>query len=175
MGLIYINCKAFQGWYQETGVWICVRWFLQAVFLSLSLSLTHTARTASVQMNSTDFFRVGWISMAQTNSSFRNRLDLRNCWNTYDLVLTIDCRNALYTLKKTLVIPWGSRIQKWLRDNMDGPRECHTERSKSDREGETSYDIPYMWNLKRNDTNEFTYKRETQRLRKWTYGCLGRG
>ena len=31
---------------------------------------------------------------------------------------------------------------------MDGPRECHTELSKSDREGEISYDIPYMWNLK---------------------------
>ena len=29
---------------------------------------------------------------------------------------------------------------------------------KSDREGEISYDIPYMWNLKRNDTNELTYK-----------------
>ena len=26
--------------------------------------------------------------------------------------------------------------------------------SKSDREGEILYDIPYMWNLKRNDTNE---------------------
>ena len=29
---------------------------------------------------------------------------------------------------------------------------------KLDREGEISYDIPYMWNLKRNDTNELTYK-----------------
>ena len=29
---------------------------------------------------------------------------------------------------------------------------------KSDREGEILYDIPYMWNLKRNDTNELTYK-----------------
>ena len=37
--------------------------------------------------------------------------------------------------------------------NMDGPKECHTEWSKSDR-GEISYDIPYMWNLKRNDTSE---------------------
>ena len=26
------------------------------------------------------------------------------------------------------------------------------------REREISYDIPYMWNLKRNDTNEGTYK-----------------
>ena len=31
---------------------------------------------------------------------------------------------------------------------------------KSDREGEISYDIPYMWNLKRNDTNELTCKTE---------------
>ena len=36
---------------------------------------------------------------------------------------------------------------------MDVPRDCHTEWSKSDR-GEILYDIPYMQNLKRNDTNE---------------------
>ena len=30
----------------------------------------------------------------------------------------------------------------------------------SDREAEISYDIPYMWNLKRNDTNELIYKTE---------------
>ena len=28
----------------------------------------------------------------------------------------------------------------------------------SDREGEILYDILYMWNLKRNDTKELTYK-----------------
>ena len=43
---------------------------------------------------------------------------------------------------------------------MDGPRDCPTERSKSDREREISYEILYMWNLKRNDTNELTYKTE---------------
>ena len=32
--------------------------------------------------------------------------------------------------------------------------------SKLDEEGETSYDIPYRWNLKRNDTNEPTNKTE---------------
>ena len=32
--------------------------------------------------------------------------------------------------------------------NMDGPRDCHTEWSKSDRERQMSYDITYMWNLK---------------------------
>ena len=34
---------------------------------------------------------------------------------------------------------------------MDGPRESHTEWSKSDREGEILYDILYTWNLKRNE------------------------
>ena len=33
--------------------------------------------------------------------------------------------------------------------NMDGPRDCHTEWSKSDREKQISYDIAYMWNLKK--------------------------
>ena len=32
---------------------------------------------------------------------------------------------------------------------------------KTDREGEISYDIPYMWDLKRNDTIELIYKTET--------------
>ena len=31
---------------------------------------------------------------------------------------------------------------------------------KSDREGEMSCDIPCVWNFKRNDTNELTYKTE---------------
>ena len=48
---------------------------------------------------------------------------------------------------------------------MDGPRECHTKGSKSDR-GEISHDIPYMWNLKRNDTNVLTGKTERLRLKK---------
>ena len=43
---------------------------------------------------------------------------------------------------------------------MDGPRDCHTKWSKSDREGDISYGIPYMWHLKRYDTNELAYKTE---------------
>ena len=53
---------------------------------------------------------------------------------------------------------------------MDGPRDCYTEWSKSDREGEIWYNILSMWNLKRNDTNEFTKQKETHKLRKQTYG-----
>ena len=44
--------------------------------------------------------------------------------------------------------------------NMDGPRDYHTKRSKSDRERQISYDITYKWNLKSN-TNELLYKTET--------------
>ena len=29
----------------------------------------------------------------------------------------------------------------------DGPRDCHTEWSKSDTERQITYDIAYMWNL----------------------------
>ena len=31
-----------------------------------------------------------------------------------------------------------------------------------DREREILYDIPYMWNLKRNDTNELTKQKDSQ-------------
>ena len=33
--------------------------------------------------------------------------------------------------------------------------------SRREVEGEILYDVPYMWNLKRNDMNELTYKTET--------------
>ena len=45
--------------------------------------------------------------------------------------------------------------------NMDGPREYHTEWNKSEK---ILYDIPYMWNLKRNDTNELKKQRLTDLL-----------
>ena len=44
---------------------------------------------------------------------------------------------------------------------MDRPRDNHTKRSKSDSERQISYSITYMWNLKKNDTNELIYKTET--------------
>ena len=53
---------------------------------------------------------------------------------------------------------WNSDICS----NTGGPKKCHNEWSKSDREGDAAYDIPYTWNLKRNDTNELTKQKETQ-------------
>ena len=45
-------------------------------------------------------------------------------------------------------------------NNMDGPRDYHTTKSKSESERQIPYDITYMWNLKY-DTNERIYKTET--------------
>ena len=47
--------------------------------------------------------------------------------------------------------------------NMDGPRDYHTQWSKSERERKMLYHIPYMWNLKY-DANELTYEREKDSL-----------
>ena len=58
--------------------------------------------------------------------------------------------------------------------NRDVPRDCHAERSNSDREGEIGYDIPYIRSLKRSDTNELIYETEasseTQRMHSWLTG-----
>ena len=61
-----------------------------------------------------------------------------------------------------------SAIKEWncaICSNMDGPRACHTEWSKSDREKQILYCIMYMWNLE-NDTDEYICKqKERQRHR----------
>ena len=57
----------------------------------------------------------------------------------------------LLSLKKE----WNNAICS----NMDGPRDCHTEWSKSGR-GEILCDIPFMQKLKTNDINELIYKTE---------------
>ena len=46
----------------------------------------------------------------------------------------------VYTMEYYLAIKkeWNNAICS----NMDGPRDCHTEWSKTAREGEVSYDIP---------------------------------
>ena len=45
---------------------------------------------------------------------------------------------------------------------MDGSRDYHTKRSKLDKERKISYDIAYMWNIKKKDTNALIYKTETE-------------
>ena len=54
--------------------------------------------------------------------------------------------------------------------NMDGPRDYHTEWSKSDRERQISYDITHIWNLIKNDLNELRKQKQTHRFWKQSYG-----
>ena len=56
---------------------------------------------------------------------------------------------------------------------MDEPGDYHL--NKSDRERQISYDIAYMQNLKKNDTNLFTKQKQTHRRREQTYGYWGEG
>ena len=46
--------------------------------------------------------------------------------------------------------------------NMDGPRDCHTEWSESDRDRQISYYTIYVWNLKKKGTNELICKTEIE-------------
>ena len=57
-----------------------------------------------------------------------------------------------------------SAVKRWnnaICSNMDGPRDYHSVWSKSARERQILYDIPYMQNVKKKDTNELIYKIET--------------
>ena len=58
--------------------------------------------------------------------------------------------------------------------SMDRPRDCCIEWSMSDTEGEISCEIPYIWNLTRNNANELTEQKKIHRVREWTNGCLGK-
>ena len=44
---------------------------------------------------------------------------------------------------------------------MDGPRDYHIKWNKSGRERQIPYDIAYIDNIQKLDTNEFIYKTET--------------
>ena len=57
---------------------------------------------------------------------------------------------------------------------MDGTRDSHTERSKSERERQIPYDITYNWNLI-SSTNEPFHRKENQGLAEESGGCWGGG
>lgn len=45
---------------------------------------------------------------------------------------------------------------------MGGPRDCHIGWCGSDKEGQVSCDVVYMWNPIKNDLRELFYRKETQ-------------
>ena len=53
---------------------------------------------------------------------------------------------------------WNSAICR----DVDGPRDCHTEWSKSERENQVSYINAYMQNLKKTGIDNLIYKAEIE-------------
>ena len=60
-------------------------------------------------------------------------------------------------------------IHIWI--HMDGLGNYHTKGSESKRERQISWDITYLWNLKKIQINLFTKQRQTHRYRKQVYGA----
>ena len=58
--------------------------------------------------------------------------------------------------------------------NIDGLRDDHTKRRKSERERQISYDITYMWVLTYNTMNLTMKQRQTHRREKQTHSCQRR-
>ena len=48
--------------------------------------------------------------------------------------------------------------------DMEEPRDHHTKWSKAERERQTSYNITYIWESSKNDTNEPIYKTDSQKI-----------
>ena len=80
----------------------------------------------------------------------------------------------MYTMEYYLAIKkeWNNAICS----DMDGPRDCPTEWIKSDRERQISYDIAYMWNLKKKKgKNKLILKTEIVSQMQKTNSWLPRG
>lgn len=86
-------------------------------------------------------------SLAITNAEF--------CWDS-------EQQGLLLATESSRLTTTSKRLSERRLSNMEGPRDCHPESSKSEREGGTLHDIPYTWRVERNATNEFTYKTETE-------------
>ena len=68
----------------------------------------------------------------------------------------MDWEDVLHTYR------WVSALEKWnnaICRNVGGPGDYHTKQRQSEREGQVSYGIAYMWNLKY-DTNKSIYDRD---------------
>ena len=66
-----------------------------------------------------------------------------------------------------------SEIVPFFRD-VDGPGDCHTVRSKSERGKQISYNIAYMWNIEKCDMDELICKAEISHMcREQIYGYQG--
>ena len=76
----------------------------------------------------------------------------------------MDKEDVVHLLYNVISLSHKKEWNNVICSNMDGPRDYHTKWSNSEREGQISYDIAYMCNLKY-DANELIYKTETDSQR----------
>ena len=74
----------------------------------------------------------------------------------------MDKEDVVYIYNGILISHKGKEQNNAIFSNMDGPRDCHTEWNKSDRERQISYDITYMWYLKKG--HKWTYLENRNRV-----------
>ena len=67
-------------------------------------------------------------------------------------------------IKRNEIVPFA---------DVDGPRDCHTEWSKSEREKQILYNIAYMWNIEKWYRWTYLQNRKRHRCREQTYGYQG--
>ena len=67
-----------------------------------------------------------------------------------------------FTFVQGILLSYKKEWNNAICSNMDGPRDYHSKGNKSDRKRQISYDIPYMWNLKK--WYKWTYLQNRNRL-----------
>ena len=77
---------------------------------------------------------------------------------------------CIYTVEYYLVIKEQNNA---IFSNMDGPKDCHTEWSKLHTERQISYEITYMWNLKKG--YKWTYLQNWNRFTDGEYKLMVTG
>ena len=89
----------------------------------------------------------------------QHKCPLKEEWIKMWYIYTMDYHSAIKKKK------WNDVICS----NMDGPRDCHTEWSKSEREGELSWHHLYV-ESKKEMIQMILFTKQTHKLREWTYG-----
>ena len=74
---------------------------------------------------------------------------------------------------KAVLLSYEREFNNAICSNMNELRDCHTEWSKSDWKRQVSYDIAYMWNLKKWCKWIYLQNKESHTCRKQTCGYQG--
>ena len=81
----------------------------------------------------------------------------------------MDKEDVIYIHNEILLNLKKERNNEWICSTMGETRDYHTKWIKSDKERQISYDIAYMWNLKKKKIYKWNYIQNRNRHRKQIY------